>query len=267
MKTGNVVLLAVLLAGSVSAQITRSFGSVVFPGGTRAISPQITRNFGSVVFPGGSPTTPPVRTGPPIPSPFVPHPGFASGFNGGNSFNGVGNSFTRGNPGNNFNRGGGNANKGRRDTPVVVGYPYPVYVPGYSDYSGGGGPYDGMPPQGPQQPNVSVVYPQSQDARPTMMQMGLDGSYPQTSRRPAPPVYEPQGPDVPSETDTPRYLIAFKDHSVYTSVAYWFEGDTLHYFTKGDVHNQAPVALIDRELTERLNRELGIDFKLPPVKR
>ena len=99
-----------------------------------------------------------------------------------------------------------------------------------------------------------------------MMQMGLDGSYPQVSRRPAPPLYE-QGPDVPSEPDTPRYLIAFKDHSVYTSVAYWFEGDTLHYFTKGDVHNQAPVALIDRELTERLNRELGIDFKLPPVKK
>jgi hypothetical protein len=35
------------------------------------------------------------------------------------------------------------------------------------------------------------------------------------------------------------------------------EGDTLHYFTKGD--NQAPVGLIDRALTERLNRELGND--------
>jgi len=49
-------------------------------------------------------------------------------------------------------------------------------------------------------------------------------------------------------------------------VAYWVDGETLHYFTTGNTHNQASLSLIDRELTERLNRELGIDFKLPAAK-
>src|SRR5438034_1400754 len=42
---------------------TRSFGSVVFPGGTSATGSGISRNFGSVVFPGGG-TTGPIRTNP-----------------------------------------------------------------------------------------------------------------------------------------------------------------------------------------------------------
>ena len=66
--------------------------------------------------------------------------------------------------------------------------------------------------------------------------------------------------------DPPQYLLAFKDHSIYTAVAYWVDGDTLHYFTTGNIHNQASISLLDRELTERLNRELGIDFKLPAAK-
>ena len=43
-------------------------------------------------------------------------------------------------------------------------------------------------------------------------------------------------------------------------------GDTLHYFTSSNIHNQVSISLIDRQLTERLNKELGIDFKLPAAK-
>jgi hypothetical protein len=50
-------------------------------------------------------------------------------------------------------------------------------------------------------------------------------------------------------------------------VAYWFDGDTLHYFTTGSTHNQASVSLLDRELTMRLNKELGIDFHIPEPKK
>ncbi len=60
--------------------------------------------------------------------------------------------------------------------------------------------------------------------------------------------------------------MAFKDHTIYSAVAYWVDGETLHYFTTGNTHNQASISLIDRELTNRLNRELGLDFKLPPAK-
>jgi hypothetical protein len=44
------------------------------------------------------------------------------------------------------------------------------------------------------------------------------------------------------------------------------DGDTLHYFTSGNTHNQASVSLVDRDLTERLNKESGVEVRLPPVK-
>ena len=128
-----------------------------------------------------------------------------------------------------------------------------------------------LPPQQPQQPNVTVVFPPQQQppqqANPVMIQAGPDGQYTTTGQRPGATIYDvpqsdtAQGPE-PS-TDTPRFLLAFKDHTIYSVIAYWTDGDTLHYFTSGNIHNQASMSLIDRELTERLNRELGIDFKLP----
>jgi hypothetical protein len=74
--------------------------------------------------------------------------------------------------------------------------------------------------------------------------------------------------EQPAETATPtleppRYLLAFLDHTVYSAVAYWVEGDTLHYFTSGNTHNQVSLSLVDRVLTERLNRESGVTLRLP----
>jgi endonuclease YncB( thermonuclease family) len=68
---------------------------------------------------------------------------------------------------------------------------------------------------------------------------------------------------VEDEFEPSHYLIAFKDHSVYSAVAYWVDGDTLHYFTSGNTHNQVSVSLVDRDLTERLNKESGLELKLP----
>jgi endonuclease YncB( thermonuclease family) len=75
----------------------------------------------------------------------------------------------------------------------------------------------------------------------------------------AQPAAEPPAPD--------RYLFAFKDHSIYAAVAYWVDGDTLHYFTSGDTHKQAPLSTLDRPFTERLNRETGVALKLPPARQ
>jgi len=238
---GGIFLAALLAASGFSQQATRNFGSVIFPGGTSATNPNITRSFGSVVFPGGSPTSSPVRSGLPL---YTPRPAST----GGNSFTGNGNSF----------RHSSGSGRGGRSTPTV--YAYPVYV--------GGGGYYGEPeaqvgaPQA-QQPNVTVVMPPREEVRPIIIQMGPEGEY-RRSRQAEPAAFEP-APSQP-ETETPNYLIAFKDHTVYSSVAYWFDADTLHYFTKGNTHNQASVSLIDRQLTERLNREMGNDFKLPSTK-
>jgi hypothetical protein len=258
-QVGGVLLLAASFGTGLFGQaITRSFGSVVFPGGTAATSPNISRNFGSVVFPGGSPTTPAIRSGAPLIAPAAAFNGRPStGFTGGNSFTGNGNSF-RGQP----------ANRGRRTTPATV-YAYPVYVGGYG-YADPGAPSEpGMYQAQQQQPNVTVVMPPQQEVRPVIIQMGPDGEYTtsrepaRTYRRSAPPAEAEQ---QPAEPEQPHYLLAFKDHTIYSSVAYWFDGDTLHYFTNGNTHNQASIALIDRDLTERLNREMGTDFKMPPAK-
>ena len=90
---------------------------------------------------------------------------------------------------------------------------------------------------------------------------------PEYSGRQPMSAYQPPAREAADEpTPSERYLLAFKDHTVYSAVAYWFDGDTLHYFTAGNVHNQASVSLIDRDLTTRLNKELGIEFHMPAGK-
>jgi hypothetical protein len=256
------VVLSLTFATSVFGQaVHRNFGSVVFPGGTTSPSTGITRNFGSVVFPGGTQSQP-VFGGAPavnlrpgvgratqIPVGTIQHQNIRRP-----TGNGIGN-------GNGFGRGN------RSVTPYV--YAYPVYIGG--GYDNSFAPQESYGPEPPpqQQPNITVIYPPQQHARPVMIQPGPDGEY-NTNVRPPATVYETPRPgnsvSEPEPAESNRYLLAFKDHTIYSAVAYWVDGDTLHYFTTGNTHNQASLSLIDRELTERLNRELGIDFKLPASK-
>jgi hypothetical protein len=62
------------------------------------------------------------------------------------------------------------------------------------------------------------------------------------------------------------YLIAFKDHSIVQALGYWLEAGTLHYVSAEYAVNQVSVGLIDRDLSQRLNDERGITFKLPVAK-
>jgi hypothetical protein len=140
---------------------------------------------------------------------------------------------------------------------VVVPYAYPVYVgSGYTD-----GSYAQAPPaQQPnvQQPNVTVVYP-PQPAPVMVSQFGPGAT---------PPGADPEPVAAPADDQPPadHYFLALKDHSVYSVVAYWVDGDTLHYFTPGNVHNQASISLVDRDLTARLNKESGLSVDLPDAK-
>src|SRR5204862_6950073 len=73
--------------------------------------------------------------------------------------------------------------------------------------------------------------------------------------------------DPPANVEEKRsYLLAFKDHTIYSAFTYWVEGDTLHYVTPEGTHNQVSMDLIDRDLTNRLNRERSVDFRLPAGK-
>ena len=164
--------------------------------------------------------------------------------------------------------GFGGFNEGRHvrrfREPLLVPYAYPVYLGNYADYNG----YQGY---GQDQPNITIINPPQQTpqviinqnfiperATPVIHEYTEDSSgihvYEAPSRTPV--------ENAPDET-TDYYLIAFKDHSIYSAFAYWVEGDTLHYVTPQRVHNQASVTLVDRELTQKLNSERNLQLKLP----
>ena len=246
MRTLTVVALAFLLAGTLCAQrhstvgSTSGFGNVVFPGTGHAPTNPNVSGFGNVVFPGTG--------GPPRTAPFsITNPGFARGL--ANTVSGrvpYGHGQQRG------------REDRRRSSYVYVPYAYPVYTGGYGSARSVCRPPAGPRGRLPAAPAAAVA---------------AGGHLPEL--RPA----EPETPDVQvyrapersqeeidaaaDQASQPYYLIAFNDHSIYSAVAYWIDGDTLHYFTSGNVHNQVSMALVDKQLTERLNKERHVDVRLP----
>lgn len=63
----------------------------------------------------------------------------------------------------------------------------------------------------------------------------------------------------------PLYLIAMNDHTIYPALAYWVEKDTLIYVTIQGTPNRVSVSLVDRALSQRLNEERGLPFRLPAL--
>ncbi len=245
MRILRVVALVVFAAGLVPAQShfgsVGGFGSVTFPGIGHA--PAGGNPWGNVVFPA-------------IPQNFnafssVSNPGFA---------NRLGGLVTGFNPYTGAPRGE------RRRTWGAGAYSYvlPTYV-------GGDGYGYGYPPDqaAAQQPNVTVVYPPAQP--PVIINQNFgpaapdQGPAPDTGATPNMRMYQApsSGTDTTTSAESRYYLIALKDHTIYSAVAYYIEGDTLHYFTAGNVHNQASLSLVDRPLTEQLNRERNVTVQFP----
>lgn len=76
------------------------------------------------------------------------------------------------------------------------------------------------------------------------------------------PVDTPPVPGDPIGETQNYYLIAYKDHSVYSALAYWLESGTLHYVTTQNTHNQASLSLIDVDETTKLNADRSVPFSL-----
>ena len=149
-------------------------------------------------------------------------------------------------------------------------YAYPVYVGGYG-YGGGYEPapqQSGMPPQVIQQtvnvmPDPGLAMSVNPDyrpdtARPVMREYNADSG---STYAPPPPAAQERRPTVDDERPT-VYLLAFKDATVHSCLAYWVEGDTLHYVTTQYSQNRISMDLVDRELSAQLNRERNVAFKL-----
>ena len=168
----------------------------------------------------------------------------------------------------------GSGYRGGRRAPYA-GYPYAysVWVPDYYDYLDSqsqyaaqyayGAPYApppdassyyGVPPAGPQQPVIINQYfappgPQAANAPEAGLRTGNDTT-------------NAQAPGDPIGTPMNYYLIAYKNHAVYTAIAYWVEDKTLHYVTTQNMHNQASLDLIDLALTKSLNQRNDVPFSI-----
>ncbi len=138
-------------------------------------------------------------------------------------------------------------------------YAYPGYVGGvyYGGYYGGFSNYAdpssygyGYAPQTQPPVNVTVV-----NAPPQVPTVIINQNY----GPPQQPMMEQQQTAAPAETSEapapPHYfLVAFKDHSVYSALTFWIEDKTLHYVTPQQTHNQASLDLVDMDFTNKLNQ-------------
>ena len=138
-----------------------------------------------------------------------------------------------------------------------LGYPY---WPWYGDYGYGYSSYpaDSYPVYQPS-PNVTVVYAPPAAAPATVY---VERAGPQRDEY----GQEIQRPRSAPDSDSSIYLIAFRDRSIFAAVAYWAEGGTLHYVTQEHEQKQVPLSTVDRDLSDKLNRERGIAFSLPASK-
>jgi len=225
MKLPAALFLAFLAAAPLSAQYwpAGGFGSILFPAGR---PPAGVNPFGSIV-------TPATPQGPAA---------LATG---------------------RYATGRSYAGYGRRRGRTSSIYAYPVFVGGYG-YGSNYAPAD------PSASNSAPADQPSQPAQPPVVINQYFGTPPPSQGQPDDSSSNFHYYQAPSNDDNPGppsdpvyYLIAFKDHTVYSAVAYYTEGDTLHYFTDGNVHNQVSLSLVDRQLTEQLNREHNIEVHLP----
>jgi hypothetical protein len=151
---------------------------------------------------------------------------------------------------------GGGRRKKTTTTAATAGYTPIFYVPNYYDtgsYDTPQGNYLQTPP--PAQP--PVIINQYFGSR------GPDDRVADDQRPPALPPEDIANPGDPIGVPQNYYLIAYRDRTVYPALAYWVEGDTLHYVTTQNTHNQASLALIDLDRTTKLNADRAIPFAIP----
>lgn len=148
---------------------------------------------------------------------------------------------------------------------VYVPYVYPVYTGGYYGYE----------PPVQQVPNITIINqppsapqviinqyaPPPEVNRTSNHERDSDSSSSDGVRSYQAPVRAQSDND--SAAETRYYLIAFKDSSIYSAIAYWVDGDKLHYVTPHGAHNQASLDLVDRELTKRLNHDRKAEVAIP----
>jgi hypothetical protein len=188
------------------------------------------------------------------------HGGAGGGFHGGagGGFRGGAGGGFRGGAGGGFRGGGFNGGRGWHGGGFVgpgfrgrggfrgYGFPY------WSFYGGGWGyPY----------PYYGYAYdPYSAYSYPAY-------SYPAYSYPPDDYGYaysEPDAASCPQANGRPLYQVKLTYQSnVWVAQDYWFTAGTLNFITMQGEEKKTPINSIDRALTFQLNRNCGVDFRLP----
>lgn len=198
--------------------------------------------------------------------------GFSSGFSRGGFGGGRGFGFNRGGF---FGRGFGYGFGGYGG--YYGSYWYPGFTLGFGFYDYDpwyyGSPYYGSAYYGypysygyGYAPGTTIVsdYGYRDEGRPEVV---INQNYPSGGeRRESERSYQYEYSRPPNDATDYRptlYLIALKDHNIRQALTYWVEGGMLHYVTEDHAMRQVPLSSVDRDQSERLNRERHMSFRLP----
>jgi len=144
---------------------------------------------------------------------------------------------------------------------VIIPYAYPVYGSGYYGYPGYGYTDPGYGYSAP--PPETMGYDSGGQPAPPPDANGIPEQVPQPDNGSL-RIYQAPAP-TPQEqavSEGRYYLIAYKDHSVYTALAYWMENGALNYVTPQNAHNQISLDLLDLDLTKQMNARRGLAFNI-----
>ncbi len=146
------------------------------------------------------------------------------------------------------------------------GFGYYPYSYGYAPFFGGaplGGDYYSAPSS---QPNVIIVGGQApvEPSAPVVVNQYVPAPVPQPVIQEIPTPPEPPPASDTSSGSSDIYLIAMKSGLIHAALAYWVEGDQLHYITRDRQHKQIALSSVDRSFSAQLNRERRVKFQLPP---
>lgn len=215
------------LFAQVNVTSPSGFGRILYPGGGPPASVGV-GGFGRNIYPGEAPVTGPVSQ--PLPQ-----------------------------------------NPSGRDEFVAV--PYPVYVGGgYAYNSPSNANWNwGIPQQSSNQAQSANYVPMSPKQEPPVV---IVNQYFGSEQAPGRQVTQTAPVAAPAPVATPQltptnqdrdviFMIAMKDHTIYAASAYWVEDGTLSYVTIQGDQNSVSMDLVDRDLSQRLNRDRRIAFGLP----
>ena len=149
------------------------------------------------------------------------------------------------------------------------GPPVPGYGPGHRGNGQGPGQAYGQvrgvafASYVPQYVEVPVEVPVAAPQQPIIINQYFTAPAPQPAPQVAPAVAA--RPVTPGDLLAPPenyYLIAYRNRSMYAAISWWMEGDTLHYVTTQNTHNQTSLDLIDLERTTKLNQDRNVPFAI-----